>query len=416
MVIFLLALLGYQHPIEFDVTENKTNSLSKNSREILSKLSEPLKVDFFTADRNMQRSVSSIIELFQKENKNINFDVHYTALDPQEKLKLGIQTNHNLVLTYENRKKAIDLNLAKWNELVFSNLIYQILQEKEQWIIFLSGHGELNPVGVENQNLSLLTTELKSKGLKVAALNLGDIGIIPDNTQLLIIAAPKTAYLSQEMSQIMTYLKHGGHLLWLYNPNAPAGFEPLAKALGIQIQTKTIIDPKSHQMGTPHPAMTIINRYPAHPITETLESLTVFPFAAPIIATENDMGYEIKPLLTTNNATHLEGKAGARQSFTIGVTLTKGAQRIVVLGNSHFLSNAHLQSYGNLTLATRLFDWLNENEPFMIQDRHPTVDPSFTQNVFTKVTLQILFPYVCSLGYLLIGWYIKRNRYKKYLL
>ncbi len=414
LAIGVACYLAYQYPLTFDATHNKNNSLSTGNVALLSKLDKPLTIELFTSDRNISEQVQTIIAQFQEKSKNIIFNVNHTPLNPQEKLRLGLHGNHNLLLTYGERQKNIDLNILKWNQQTFSNLLQQILQDKDPWIVFLSGHGEQDPFNKENRNLSILTTELKSKGIKIASLNIGETGIIPDNTQTLVIADSRTAFLPHETTQIVNYLNRGGNLLWLVNPNSVHGLEKLTAVLGIKWLNGTILDHQAHTMGTPNPAISVITKYPNHPVTKKLDMLTVFPWSTPFEYPKAlELGWKVSAFLNTNASTSIEDEQNHQGPFTIGAAFTKGNQRVLVVGNGYFLSNGTIHNYGNAMLANNIFNWLNETDLLLNTSYKPAIDFAFSHNTWTKITIQYLFPYGMSFIYLLIAWQTKRSRRPK---
>lgn len=410
LVLFLCAV-AYQFSLTFDVTANKINSLTETNRTVLSHLKKSLRVDLYSPNRNIVEQIQTIIYLFQKENAHITLNIHHALLNNVEKIQLRLQTNNNLLLTYDDRKKAIDINPVHWNQQTFGNLVQQMIRTKEDWVVFLSGHGEKAPFGVKNADLNQLTAELKTTGINIASLNLGETGSIPDNTKMLVIADSKTNFLPKETSQILQYINQGGNLLWLVNPDSSPNLDKLAQNLGIFWQSGTVLDPKGHAMGTPHPAISVITKYPDHPITQQFNTLTVFPWARPLeyhVATK--LGWQVSPLLVTNASATLENNKKKTSAFTIGVALEKNNQRIVAIGNANFLTNASLHNYGNLQLASNLFNWLMNADFLLNTTTKPLVDLSFTQSAFTETTTQFIFPFCLPLIYLLIGWRTKRAR------
>ena len=140
--LFLISTIAYQFPLTLDVTANKMNSLSESNRTLLSTLNKPLKVELYSTQQNIIEHVQTILSLFQKENAHIVLNLHHEPLNTLDKTRLRLETNNNLLLTYDDRKKAIDINPSKWNEQAFSNLVQHIIRAKEDWVVFLSGHGE----------------------------------------------------------------------------------------------------------------------------------------------------------------------------------------------------------------------------------------------------------------------------------
>ncbi len=83
--------------------------------------------------------------------------------------------------------------------------------------MFVTGHGERPPSGELNYGLGLFGTELERKGLKEQTVNLA-VTAIPDNTSVLVLASPRVELLPGEVAAIQDYVKRGGNLLWLAEP------------------------------------------------------------------------------------------------------------------------------------------------------------------------------------------------------
>lgn len=416
----LTATIIYQFPLVLDLTANKMNSLSEADCTLLSTLNKPLTIDLYSREQHIITQVKTILSLFQKESAHIVFNVKEELLNTPDKKRLRLQTYNNMLFTYGDRKKAIDIYPEKWNTQAFSNLIQHLSRTGEDWVVFLSGHGEADLLNNTNQDLSQLTSELKTAGMNIASLNLNEMARIPDNTKMLVIIDPKTDFLPKETNQILHYLEQGGNLLWLVNPSTKPHLATLAKYLGIIWPEGTILDQKSHAIGVPHPAISILTKYPEHMITESLNMVTVFPWARSLqYEKAPTLGWQVSPLFVSNAVAMLEVNPSKKSQqvlngpFTIGITLEKHNQRIAVIGNTHFLSNGSIHNYGNLQLANNIFNWLMDADLLLNTSTKPTkplIDLSFTQSAFTKITLQFVFPFCLPLIYLLMGWQTKRKR------
>lgn len=410
-----IAYMGYRYPILLDLTFNRANTLSQASQKILAEIDKPFSIELHTIDPMIRDHVKNIVSLFQQKNKEIKFKVTVLPLEPGKKMQFGLQSNDTILFSYQGAFTAMDVTIHQFNEQIFRKILTQFIQDKEHWVVFLSGHGEQDPSKDENRHFHLLTDELKKIGSQVAPLYLGETTTIPSNAQLLVIADPKTTLLPQETTQILKFLKDGNNLLWLVNPTSQA-IPELANALGIDWQTGTIHDTNASRMGAPQPTISIITKYPEHPITQQLDMLTVFPESRPIDASKSpSLGWEVKPLLLTHPETTLiEGDTTKPGPFTLGVALTKGKQRVIVMGNTHFLSNAGIHNYGNLALSQNIFHWLNEADRLIDTTERPLVDATFTETTFSLNMIRYGFPYGFSLIFLLLGWGIKRLRHQKH--
>jgi hypothetical protein len=143
--------------------------------------------------------------------------------------------------------------------------------------------------------------------------------------------------------------------------------QPLIKTLGLELETHFIMDPASHDLGTPSQAITLVNQYPKGTFVESLSSLSVFPWAVPIrYPKAEDKGWNVSPFLKTNPSTYIQGTPHKTGPLVIGLSLERAyksdtispqIQRVMVIGNGHFLSNATLHNYGNRQLIERILNW-----------------------------------------------------------
>src|SRR5699024_9079880 len=134
-----------------------------------------------------------------------------------------------------------------------------------------SGHGEHSLSDSGPGGYSRLAAALDAQGLKTRKLNLARTAAIPDNVAALVIASPQDALLPGAVKAIDAYVRHGGNLLWLHDPDNPSGLAPLAATLGIHWLTGTLVYPDYQKLGTGHPAMALATQYPATPVTKHID-------------------------------------------------------------------------------------------------------------------------------------------------
>ena len=148
-------------------------------------------------------------------------------------------------------------------------------------------------------------------------------------------------------------------------------------------------DATTQLFGIDNPAFAIIPNYPMHPITREITSLTLYPEAT-AIEVETPVDWQVEPLLTTLDRAWTEiGPISGTIRFDedsdermgpldIGFVFSRqknrkdatggedgGEQRVIVVGDSDFLSNAYLGNGGNIDLGLNLFNWLNHDDQFI---------------------------------------------------
>jgi len=273
-------------------------------------------------------------------------------------------------------------HVRKDSEQEFTNALQRLLRGTDLWAAFLEGHGERSPFGDASHDLSRWGRHLHNRGLNLQPINLAALAAIPDNTSVLVIASPRTAYAAGEVTIIRNYLEHGGNLLWLVEPDEHNGLDDIRDYLGLEFPQGTIIEMNGSVVGINDPtiALSTTQLYGHHPVVAQFDLTTMFPMATAVNARAGDP-WRVTPVVTTTTHTWLErgplqgtvsfdAKQDVTGPFAIALSLerdlpSKRQQRIMVIGDGDFISNRYLDNQGNLELGLRVMDWLARSEGFI---------------------------------------------------
>ncbi|MDB6096115.1 MAG: transporter [Francisellaceae bacterium] len=426
------AYFSFKNQFIWDLTLNHTNTLTPQSLMILDTIKEPLNIELFTKDDILENRSSLLINAFSQINPLVKLSINPPVLKNFSNQDLPL---NSLRISFKNEQKIIDLDEVNLNEEIFANYVYQLINHQEQWIVFFGGHNEPDPFGKGKLDLNSFTQQLSLLNMHMSEVNFqsSNLDLIPDNTTLLVINAPKTAPLAFELDLINQYLQKGENLLFLIDDKMATEWRALTDSLGIAFKASIILDKQGEKLGTPHPGITLISGFEPHPIFNNLNQFILFPFAIPLeklpLAQNPDFGnFKINTLLSTHQKTQLEdydlsmNKQNTQQGpFTIGYTLTrelddlKKEQRIVILGNTQFLSNRTFDNYGNKSFALNLFQWLSVDLPLSKLTRNVAIDIEFIPNPYSRFFHNYFFPYLNPLIFLGFGWFINKARTRKIL-
>jgi hypothetical protein len=365
----------------------KQTSLSATSTSLISQFKEPLRFTLYSKNIDLSHKTQMLIQQYQWHQPTIQFIWH----NQSSPVSLP---SHALVVEYGEHKEVLDLNKIPVNENQITQLLFKFHRQQNQWVVFLQGHNEASPFDTSNSDMSLFRMALENQGIKIQRLNLTTTPFIPENTRVLVIAANKTALTSSEETHILNYLTRGGDLLWLIDPTSHP-ISGLSDALNIYPLQGTIIDLHGQKLGTPHPAITVIEQYPALPF-QPPQTLTAFPWAVGLKHSGTPT-WQTQVLLQTHESTWTEfddlagniayepEKGEVSGPLILGVSLTRthphianATQRIAVIGNSRFLCNSAIQNYGNMALGLNLMNWLNHDDN-LTQISQPIVQDTLLQ-------------------------------------
>ncbi len=431
VIIGLLGWLSNRYTIQFDWTNGGRNSLSETSLALVNRIDDPIKITAYAFEDKVSRDqISDLIGRYQHHKKTISLTFINPDKQPEKVRQLGITANGELIIELKGRTE----NVKTLTESLITNALQRLSRDDKRWVVFLTGHGERNPFGQANHDLEQFGQTLSRKGISVQQLNLVETTTIPDNSALLIIASPQVALLDGEVRLIEEYVAQGGNLLWLQDPGSLQGLYPLAEQLGLNFLPGTIVDASTQLLGIDDPSFALVSRYPHHPITKEFQSLSLFPVAAALEKEEGDSSFKRLPLLSTLERSWTEtglregeiefdeDSEETRGPLDLGFVLTRTLdeeadaakkQRIIVIGDGDFLSNAYIGNGANLDLGLNIVQWLNEDDQLL--NIPARVAPDLSLNLSQTATLVISIGFLFVLPFLLIVtggfiWFRRRRR------
>ncbi len=383
-IIGMLGWLSTQYVYQADWTSGSRNTVTDATRQLLADLTDSVALTAFAReDEPLRKQVQTLVARYQRFKPDITLEFVNPDTAPERVRMQNVTIDGELVISYQGRSE----NIQRLSEQKLTNALLRLSRQDDRWIVFLSGHGERDPFGEANHDLGLFGKELKRKGLRVQRINPAE-NTIPENTHLLVVASPRITLLPGAVGQLRTYIENGGNLLWLTEPGKPAGLELLAEQLGVAFLPGVVVDATTQMLGIDNPSFVVVTAYPNHDVTRDLGVITVFPEAVALETNPVD-GWEVSPLLTTaaRSWTEIDALSGEIRfdadsderagPLDIGLVITStataddeseatpGTQRIVVIGDSDFLSNTYLGNGGNLDLGLNLMHWLSHDDAFI---------------------------------------------------
>ena len=250
--LILLNVINQSFYTRLDLTSDKRYTLSKTTKDIVSKVDKFLFVtvylegDFPSEFKRLQLETRQYLEELALENSNIK--INFEAPDKQREalIKRGMMPSQ---LTVEEDGKLSEAIIFPWAEVSFgkrskvvsllpnaivasqdeqlekaienleysfSNAINSITQKQQKRIAVLTGNGELQDI----YQYSFLSEV--SKKYRLAKFTLDSVATNPQQTlqdltsfDLAIIAKPTQKFTSKEKFTIDQYIANGGKTLWM---------------------------------------------------------------------------------------------------------------------------------------------------------------------------------------------------------
>lgn len=422
--IVILAGLTYQFRFQKDVTANASNTLSMASQKLLASLSEPVLITaYIKKEAGIRRQIEQLIERYQYYKADISLEFIDPSTVPDKIRTLSLGSDGGILVQYKGGTER----LIYVDEVALTNALFQLHNDNERWLSFLTGHGERAIDGNANFDLSMFGKALEQRKIRARALNLASVQAVPDNANLLVLSAPAVPLLSGELDMIKQYIDKGGNLLLLLEPNN-AQLDAILKQLGIRVLAGTLVDGKSKVYGIDDPSFVVTADYPKHLITKAFQTITVYPKVA-ALELEPTSPFEAAPLLSSSKQSWTEtsdisGKirfdAGTKEQagpLNFGYALTREfdktkQQRIVIIGDGDFLANAYLGNVGNLDMGFKIINWLIHDDQAIDIPAQITPDSRLQLSKTAVIIISFGFLFILPLLLLTIGFVIwrKRNR------
>lgn len=356
-ILILINIIGRYFFGYFDLTEDKRYSITQPTKDLVKKIDDKIFIDIYLTGeipanyRQLQEATVTLLDQFRSMNSNID----YQFVNPnegtveevnqmREKLKtMGIVPKMTMnseklsaqaifpyaAMRYGDRVTSISLvqadapqampeavlltnsvNLLEYN---FANGFKSLKNAEKPYVLFIDGHGELNPFERAD-----FTQTLKAY-YEVETTKLDSLRFLDPKIDVVIIARPLVEIPQEQQFTLDQYVMNGGNVIWLidklnvsldslrgkdaYVPyDNKLGLESLFFKYGVRLNTALALDLQCTKIpqiigmegGKPqtqlfdwfyHP---MVDPSEEHPIVKNLDRVNLmFPTTLDTIATPN---------------------------------------------------------------------------------------------------------------------------------
>lgn len=377
-IIGVVNYLGNKNFREFDVTREKRNSLTEQTRKVLEMVKAPLKLTVY-AKREEWGPMLNLLKLYQAASKQVSIEAIDTDVRPDLVKANGITQNGTIVIEYDKRKA----NFVIIDELSVTNALLKILRTEDIVLYMVKGHQELSCTETSNEGISILCEKLRSQNYLVKELDLSKVPAVPKDASAVLVLGPISGFLNPEAELLRNYLKAGGSLFLALAPAFKSelydNLISLVRDFGLDLGKDVVIDRLSTVQGA-EATIPIIDKYdPGHPITSGFNLRTVYPLSSSVRILE---GKDTAQILAETSSypgswaeSDLKGVTQGKAAFDekkdlkgpvglFGVAEGAGTSesRVALLGSSSFLINAYQSQSGNTTLFLNSISWIVNDE------------------------------------------------------
>ncbi|MBE0564817.1 MAG: Gldg family protein [Krumholzibacteria bacterium] len=432
LLVVLVALVAYlaalRLPLVADLTADKRYSLAPQTVQILESLPDGLAALRAAADsagadtRDLDHvqvtafyqrldPARDLTEALLKACTQHTRAFRYRMVDPEEELDLvrqyGVNVSRTIVVAAADRWTSV----LQPEEGGLINAVYRLVSGRSTRVLHLLGHGEHLPDSDDLGGYSSYGQLLYEQGYDLQTLHLPAAGRVPPTADVVVIAGPRTEPGDEELAALEEHLRRGGAVLGLFDPPTPDRWRRWLARWRVELTGDVIVaaDRAASEFGVGARTVVVGDGYGDHTVSRSLTGVaTVFPLAQPLaLVGEPDSVVAGAVILRSSELTWAERDPDTRFSgrarYDAGVDVPgpldfgmvlelaldpEGGRpgRLVVVGNSEFLSNANLNLGGNRDLLLNALGWLAREETLIqLRGRDPLSQPVVLDDTWKKV-------------------------------
>ena len=344
VVLWLLAVFLAARWVEnWRISKDYTDLLPTAAQQVLAEQPKLIIDVFALPDSAAAKLVGNFLQPLVNVLKAAEVNYIDSSQNPALAQQYSIQKQGEMVV----RSGDDNFQLSTLSYEAFFNGLKRLSQPQDRWIVFLenlSSHSfNAQNSSIQNNSYSAWLKQLMAANYRSMVLAWQPQMVLPKQAQLIVLAAPSVSLTTLQINWLETQISQGRSVLWLTDPRY-ATLQPALSLLFDVMRTDAF-----------HQGQLVIKEYPEHFINQN--------FDRPL-----DLS-EVMPFETSNQALWLNEKnqvLAATQEIEVdeieGLNDSQSASRLMVIGDSDFLSNQHLNSGGNLEMSYRLIDWLLQHD------------------------------------------------------
>ncbi len=467
IIVVLLNYFARRYFERFHFASAGDYKLTPYTEEVLSAVTNDVHVTiFFDRDKPVFHSISALLNEYESSSERISVETVDYIRNPavaetvKQKYPFSFLENENVVI-FDNGKET---EMVYGNELssyrmaegsrrrirrasfkgeqLFTSALSSLSSSKPAQVYFVQGHREHDPEDTSVQGYSKFADLLRQNNAEVNTLRLSGQSGIPDDCDLLVMAGPQSPLSESEVSKTSQYLENGGRLLGLLRSQVntgllTTGLRPLLGRWGVDLGRNMVLD-RPNSVSSRGPYDMVVTNFGVHEVVKPLyqSQLRVFfprsvekagkgsqaadePKVEELFLTgvKGEVITDIRegvPYRSPDARTGQIPLAVAVEEGTVeGLDAGERATRMIVVGDSFFLSNTAINHFANRDFAALAINWLFDRSN--LSKRIPP-DPieEYQLNLTRAERGKVRWVFLAGMpgGILLLGmivWWIRRH-------
>lgn len=369
-LVVALELLATRHNRRFDLTPAKSFELSASARQVAATFGEPVRVTAFYSSQgaDSRRDMADLLEQFAVAAPDLTYRLLDLDRSPALASKYNVSSYNTGVL--EAGEDVVRLRSVDEGELTAALL--SLSRARARTVCFVTGHAERSPEDAdERAGYSAVGKALSRERFGVETLSTLPRDGVPAACTVVVLAGPSKDLLPGESEALRRFLRDGGRVLMLVDPDAPPSVVAFLREAGIEARRDLIVDEQNRFVGADS-YMPQVLRFRAETFRNNLTAPAVLSLARPVgPLEERPPGVSVTSIAATSpeswamvdSAAPPDGEARFRREvdqpgpLSVGALATFAAAapdgapgQLMVFGDSDFATNFYLDLLGNRDL------------------------------------------------------------------
>lgn len=434
-IIVLNVLLAFLPKVQFDLTQNKINSLSPASQKIVKELKDVVNIKvYMTADlppevKPISQSLKTILDSLQRVNPSKFRVTYYDPLKDEAAMKeankygikalqfssvksdkFEVQTGYfGLAMIYGNKQEVMPVAGD------VGNLEYFMISGVKRLT-----SSQLPTIAISDESgATQYLHKYLEKEYSVINATLSGESKLPEAASTLIIINPGSKVDSKGVKKIEDWLSSGKGIIMLTDQivvdqtmqgqvRTETGLESVLERYGMTIEKKLVADESSVIANFRTDGGTFLVRYPywvqirpenidnSWPFMSGINSL-IMPWVSPIkltgnarpifMSSQNSVANENLANLSPTNKNNLEG---SKVKSVLGAINTNNV-KLILVADSDFINDQYIaNSQQNLVTVLNMVDYLSQDQSLLSIRNKSIKDNPITQvNEKTKTIIRV---------------------------
>ncbi len=380
LIVAVQSLLSERNQ-RLDLTPQKKFTLSPRAQRVVSDLQRDVQVMAFVhSDRPENFFIKDMLSRMANLSPHFNYSIVDINRNPA--LAREYQATQYGTLVFESGGIRKGTLLGRGESAAIATLLQVSRAQGDKVIYFLTGHGEAAlPDASPTRGYSKLRGALVDEFYDEQTLSLGESGAVPEDATVVVIFGPTSSFLPFELEALDAYVRRGGALFVLLDPDSSPSFVTFLERYGIHLPPLIAVDPtkrlfagemltfRASATNKPHPMIRSVNAPPIFSLARVVEmepDRAQGLSATAILATSPQGWASAQENIPRTGVTTFEQDRDVRGPIPIAgemaIQTGEALGRIVVFGDADFANNTLVEQGGNKDLFINAINWLAEDQ------------------------------------------------------